>query len=392
MSDYCEICEALVVATSSCPATDVIMVVVSTGSASSELVAGVTPQGVLVSSAEASSSAIVDTYAILIDTATATDMAMPSVAIEHLASDSARATSRVILSFEQIAESEALATSEMFHDIDVRVLVSSASASSSVVASVVAEVLLVSKAKAVSAVLSMGLLEIATGSAEATSSVVPTRVVSADETSTAEATAEVFASNVPHVPLLTSFADGSSAVIMVVESNALLTSSAEAESFVWFKDPAKKAWVMNTETSAGSWYDNYDFESMVSWQGREYGVGPDGIYELTGAVDDGELIEASVESGFVDFGVAQQKRLDNLYFGYTSDGRLSVQTEVYESGTPPRTYLMDSHEAAAPRNNRVTPGKGLYGRYWRLTIKNVDGANFDVHDASVDLAISARRI
>ena len=121
-------------------------------------------------------------------------------------------------------------------------------------------------------------------------------------------------------------------------------------------------------------------------------MGPDSIHELTGNSDNGQKIDSLVESGFTDFGVAQTKRLDNMYFGYTSDGQIAVQTEVYESGSTPSTYLLEERDANAPRNSRVTPGKGLWGRYWRLTITNVDGADFEVHDATVDIAVSTRRI
>ena len=50
MSDYCEVCESVALATSSCPATDVIMVRGETANATSSMVAAPQPQGVVVSS------------------------------------------------------------------------------------------------------------------------------------------------------------------------------------------------------------------------------------------------------------------------------------------------------------------------------------------------------
>ena len=185
---------------------------------------------------------------------------------------------------------------------------------------------------------------------------------------------------------------GTSLVLLQTSATLAITSSADGLSDVWFKDPTSKAWVMNTETTAVGWYDNFSFESIVSWKGRELAVGPDGIHELVGDTDNGVRIDSFVESGFTDFGATQTKRLDNMYFGYTSGGQIAVKAEVYESGHPPSTYLLEARDANAPRNSRVTPGKGLWGRYWRLTISNVDGADFEVHDASVDIAVSTRRI
>ena len=182
-------------------------------------------------------------------------------------------------------------------------------------------------------------------------------------------------------------------MVMLQSSNQLLLeSTAEVSSDVWYKDPGRVAWLMNTETTAASWYDNFDFESIAQPPGKVLAVGPDGLYELGGPTDSGEQIDAEVVSGFADFGAAQTKRVDNLYFGYTSEGRISVTTETYESGHLPSTYYLEQRDASAPRNSRVTPGKGLWGRYWRMTIRNVNGAEFEVHDATVDIAVSTRRV
>lgn len=104
---------------------------------------------------------------------------------------------------------------------------------------------------------------------------------------------------------------------MQVQTDVVLSisSSAEATSDVWFKDPTSKAWVMNARRRrwAGT---TTSFESIVSWKGRRLAVGPDGIHELVGDTDSGQKIDSLVESGFTDFGVAQTKRLDNAFFGY----------------------------------------------------------------------------
>ena len=60
MSDYCEVCESVALATSSCPATDVIMVRGETANATSSMVAAPQPQGVVVSSGAGTSSTVVD--------------------------------------------------------------------------------------------------------------------------------------------------------------------------------------------------------------------------------------------------------------------------------------------------------------------------------------------
>lgn len=393
MSDYCEVCESVALATSSCPATDVIMVRGEVANATSSVIPAIQPQGVIVSSAAATDSVTIDAYAVLVNSASAASSVNHTMVVTGLLQDSAKGVSTVVQGLNQMAEAAANATDEILVADASQLLVSAAQAMSSIAgAGTIADVFLESKGAAKS-FASLGLLEAVTSSANATGLIaVLQRRVDVLATSTAAATSSAQPSGTPETYLLLSTANGTSMVQVQTDVTLVISSTAEVTSDVWYKDPTAKAWVMNTETTAVGWYDNFSFESIISWQGRELAVGPDGIHELAGGTDNGQQIDALVESGFTDFGVAQTKRLDNMYFGYTSEGQIAVQTEVYESGSPPSTYLLEERDANAPRNSRVTPGKGLWGRYWRLTITNVDGADFEVHDATVDIAVSTRRI
>jgi hypothetical protein len=388
--ESCEIVEELVVATSSCPATDVIMVQPSVGNGSSTAMPGVT-QPTITDTAGATSQVTIDAYAMMINVAHASSDVSPTLVVTSLLSDAARGRSSLIAAFNEMAESVANAEDEIAA-LDVpQLLLSAAQATSSLTANTVAVFQANEAAKATSSV-ALGLLETAAEGANASSMVVLLRRVEESVVSNADGTDEVVASSEPQVFLLLSSGEAASMVLLQSSSQLLLESIAEVSSDVWYKDPGRVAWLMNTETTAVSWYDNFDFESIAQPPGKVLAVGPDGLYELTGDTDSGERIDAEVVSGFTDFGVAQTKRVDNLYFGYTSDGRISVTTETYESGHPPSTYYLEQRNASAPRNSRVTPGKGLWGRYWRMTIRNVDGADFEIHDAAVDIAVSTRRV
>jgi len=247
-------------------------------------------------------------------------------------------------------------------------------------------------AKATSSAVALGLLETAAEGANASSMVVLLRRAEESITSTAEGTDGVVATAESQTFLLLSSGEAASMVMLQSSNQLLLESAAEVSSDVWYKNPDCVAWLMNTETTAASWYDNFDFESIAQPPDKVLAVGPDGLYELSGPTDSGEQIDAEVVSGFSDFGVAQTKRVDNMYFGYTSEGHILVTAEAYDSGHPPSTYFLEQRNTTAPRNSRVTPGKGLWGRYWRMTIRNVDGADFEVHDATVDIAVSSRRV
>ena len=390
MSEPCEIVEELVVATSSCPATDVIMVQSSVGNGSSEIMPGIT-QPTITESGSATSQVSIDAYAMMINMAQASSDVSPSLVVTSLISNAAQGKSSLFAVFNEMAESVANAEDEIAAMDVPQLLISAAQASSSLVGNTVAVFQANEAAKATSSV-ALGLLETAAEGANASSMVVLLRRVEESVVSNADGTDEVVASSEPQVFLLLSSGEAASMVMLQSSSQLLLESTAEVSSDVWYKDPGRVAWLMNTETTAASWYDNFDFESIAQPPGKVLAVGPDGLYELAGATDSGEQIDAEVVSGFADFGAAQTKRVDNLYFGYTSEGRISVTTETYESGHPPSTYFLEQRVANAPRNSRVTPGKGLWGRYWRMTIRNVDGADFEVHDATVDIAVSTRRV
>ena len=390
MSEPCEIVEELVVATSSCPATDVIMVQSSVGNGSSEIMPGIT-QPTITESGSATSQVSIDAYAMMINMAQASSDVSPSLVVTSLISNAAQGKSSLFAVFNEMAESVANAEDEIAAMDVPQLLISAAQASSSLVGNTVAAFQANEAAKATSSV-ALGLLETAAEGANASSMVVLLRRVEESVVSNADGTDEVVASSEPQVFLLLSSGEAASMVMLQSSSQLLLESTAEVSSDVWYKDPGRVAWLMNTETTAASWYDNFDFESIAQPPGKVLAVGPDGLYELVGATDSGEQIDAEVVSGFADFGAAQTKRVDNLYFGYTSEGRISVTTETYESGHPPSTYYLEQRDASAPRNSRVVPGKGLWGRYWRMTIRNVDGADFEIHDATVDITVSTRRV
>lgn len=390
MSESCEIVEELVVATSSCPATDVIMVQPSVGNGTSSTMPGIT-QPTITESGNVTSQVSIDAYAMMINVAEAHSDVSPSLVVTSLISNAAQGKSSLFAVFNEMAESVANAEDEIAAMDVPQLLLSAAQATSELVANTVAVLQANESAKATSSV-ALGLLETAAAGANASSMVVLLRRVEESVTSTAEGTDDVVATDEPQTFLLLSSGEAASMVMLQSSSQLLLESTAEVSSDVWYKDPGRVAWLMNTETTAASWYDNFDFESIAQPPGKVLAVAPDGLYELGGSTDSGEQIDAEVVSGFADFGAAQTKRVDNLYFGYTSEGRISVTTETYESGHPPSTYYLEQRDASAPRNSRVTPGKGLWGRYWRMTIRNVDGADFEVHDATVDIAVSTRRV
>ena len=89
MSDYCEVCEGVALATSSCPATDVIMVRGETANATSSMVSSPQPRGVLVEAANATDAVVIDAYAVLLNSANAASSVNHTLVVTELLRNSA---------------------------------------------------------------------------------------------------------------------------------------------------------------------------------------------------------------------------------------------------------------------------------------------------------------
>lgn len=217
--------------------------------------------------------------------------------------------------------------------------------------------------------------------------------VSQNQTLTGEFTAtEVLVTSRVTRNLLSSTAVGSDESISAgsILSN-LLEEEATATGYPWAKDFAAAAWVMNTETTGLTTYDNFQFTSLTQLNGIVYGTTADGIYALTGDDDAGRKVNSVLKTGFLDFGQDQTKRVSDLYVGYTG-GQLECTIETYDGPQEEYTYTLEERDADAPRNNRMRVGKGLSSRYWRFTFENVDGTDFQIYDAAANIGTSKRRL
>lgn len=390
MTDYCEILEASAEATSDCPSIEGVTVLVAGAVSAAEVNIGRT-HALMTGAGESTSQVTIDAYAILNGAAAGTSTLSHTLVVTGLVFDAANAKGSAIVGLTEVLEAVAQASAEIAAaDVPV-MLVSGAQATGSIVANTIGIYEADASASAKSSV-TLGMAELANSAAVSASMVVLLRRVNELVVNNADGVSTAYPSNVPQDFLLISTASGSGLALVQGDHNLLIEADASANAGVWYTDPGRKAWVMNTETTAASWYDNFDFESITQTPDGVLAVGPDGLYTLDADTDAGINIQAEVVSGLQDFGAPQTKRMDYMYFGYTSGGQISVTPEVYESGHAPVTYFLEQRDASAPRNSRVEPGKGLFGRYWRVTIRNVAGADFEVHDTTVDIAVSNRKV
>lgn len=147
-------------------------------------------------------------------------------------------------------------------------------------------------------------------------------------------------------------------------------------------------WVTNAESGANWTYDSWSFASLVEWNGKYFGAGPTGLYELSGDTDDGEPIEASILTGKSDLGTVQHKRMPYVYVGASSDNGL--QLLVHTDNGETNTYTVTAAELMG--NSRTAIGKGLRSKYWQFEITNVDGGDFELESFEMRPDATIRRI
>ncbi len=391
MSELCEIAEALGTGSSSCPNTEVAVMVYEAGITASRLVLGFTLGAV--STGAGVSTVDPSSYAMLYSTAAATSTLSNAAVITYLETSAATATSVAQVTIPLSLSSSAAAASTLLLDFPPPVLTSTGVASSTATPTNTATQTVSSSALGTS-VLTSYLYETPTASEAVGASSTSLQALTYENvtTSAAAVSSTPFVSLVPTLQVLTSTGEASSSITARTDWTVVEEVSGASVSAVYFKDPGLIAWVLNTESAAVSWYDNFDFQSIAQVDDAVFGVNAEGIFLLTGDDDAGDPISASVRTGFMDFDTAYTKRLENLYFGYVSTGALYARLRVKDSQHPASTYQLQERDASAPRNSRIEPGKGLFGRYWQVEIGNVSGAPFTVYDMDVDLSISNRKI
>lgn len=392
MSNPCEILEDTATAASSITAIDVIVLASGGANATDQVVVGTTQN--VASAANAADTVTQSSFATVIDSANAGDSAAHTLTVVQALSDLARSQSRLYVVETISLQTSAQGTGTATAELPPTYVQDSASAADTISNTLLASVALANTAQAASFV-AIGLAEAVASDASAADSAVATRTAQEAVSSAANGAVLVSPSATVRLPLLADVANGGASVTLFTATSIALADSALGGGSIWARNPDVIAWVMNTESMAAHWYANFEFQSIAQIGEKVFAVTEDGLYELTGDTDAGSEIPAQVQYGFDDFKVPQRKRMDGVYVGYSATGSgLQLTVEAREVADGAQTYAATVYDATggAPRNTRFKPGKGMSGRYWRLTFENIAGANFSVTDIQADVAISQRRV
>lgn len=143
------------------------------------------------------------------------------------------------------------------------------------------------------------------------------------------------------------------------------------------------AWVMTPQTKAMRRYTDFPFNSFAVMNGQLLAAGAAGIYRMGGDKDAGAAIRSAIRTGLLNFGSMSMKSAPLVYIGATTAGDLllRVQATTVRGDEVQQTYRMVPAKTGAPREHRVTVGKGFRSVYWTFELANdTDGAAFEVHE------------
>lgn len=153
-------------------------------------------------------------------------------------------------------------------------------------------------------------------------------------------------------------------------------------------------YVVDTLTSAVSTYEAFPFNSFAEIDGRFYGAGPTGMFELVGDKDNssGSItdVDAVVATGHLHFGSEMQKRMSDFFVAMRADGDITLRVSVDEND--PFEYTLSPLDIETLKQRRSLIGKGAKGKYWKFELSNTDGCDFDFDSFNAAAVVLSRRL
>jgi hypothetical protein len=173
---------------------------------------------------------------------------------------------------------------------------------------------------------------------------------------------------------VTEVVTGNDTVALWQSLNAYLEEGAEVFVSLRIDGEVYTGWVMNTQTGAVSEYQGLNFNSVAKIGNKYYGASDAGVYEMEG---DQTNIATYIQSGLLDFGSTQYKAVTTAYLGVDVDGRIAVGTGVSEKSGIAEYWYEVTMDKEATDNVKIPIGRGLKGRYWKLSVASEALSSFE---------------
>lgn len=148
--------------------------------------------------------------------------------------------------------------------------------------------------------------------------------------------------------------------------------------------------VVNLGNKALSMYEDFPYDSFATFGGNALAIGANGIVLFGGDTDEASPISSRLAMSEVEFSEPGHKRITDVYVDLRGDGELSMTTVADEVNSS--TYHVPIPPVDTIETVRVKHGRGTKGRHWQTTIRNVDGADFEIQAVEMMVDILSRRI
>lgn len=149
-------------------------------------------------------------------------------------------------------------------------------------------------------------------------------------------------------------------------------------------------WVLNVGNDALTEYQNYDFTGYAYFNGKYYGSGPSGIFELAGTDDAGTDIAWSFSTGLMDGKSPDLKRLEEVLLAMKFDG--PVRLRVWTTDDKYFDYNIPSLRPDEIQQVRAKLGKGLRSRYFRVQVSGVGNVAAEIISMQLPMQELRRRV
>jgi hypothetical protein len=192
--------------------------------------------------------------------------------------------------------------------------------------------------------------------------------------STMEVVATLDADEVARMLLESSVTADSSADFTAIVY-ALLSSVMTAGDIASLQRDGMSVWALHMDSMGSTRYENFDFNSFMTLDGKTYGVNATGIHLLEGDTDGADTITASVDFGSLNFGNNSRKAMPYVYIGMASSGKTVLKVE-----SDGQTYYYTARDATTlMKTHRFELGRGLRSNFYGFTLQS-DGRAFDLHN------------
>lgn len=151
-----------------------------------------------------------------------------------------------------------------------------------------------------------------------------------------------------------------------------------------------KSLVINVKTSGLTTFENYLFNSMCHFQGKNLGATATSINDLDlGNTDNGAIIDWNFKIGQIDLHLKTKKKLRQAWLSCQISGNLIV-TVITADGDE-YEYKATSY-AATEEGVRVKFGKGIRSKYVSLDVKNEEVSAIELDAIRLNLDSAARKL